>query len=80
MSETEAEPRLINNWDELADIKDSETHRLELEDCCGWIINKKTEELEYYLSTHTFYDSKFQRSTEVLQGYGFNVQIKNWHA
>ena len=71
---------LINNWEELAKVGDSETHRLEIENFCGWVINKATEEYDYYLSTHTFYGKKFKTSTKMLKKYGFNVQIKNWDA
>lgn len=74
--------QLISTWDELAAVEDSKTHKLEIEpfDCCGWIINKQSGEHEYYLSTHTFYGNKHKRSAEVLQKYGFNVDIKNWDA
>ena len=75
-------PILINTWDDLARVEDSETHKIKIEpfDCCGWIINKQNNEPVYYLSTHTFYGSKHKRSTSVLQGFGFNVEIKNWDA
>lgn len=52
----------------------------------GWIKPKvETKETEdnyyghhYYLSTHTFYGSQYQESTEVLQKFGFDVEIDNW--
>lgn len=31
-----------------------------------------------YLSTHTFYGSQYKYSTELLQKYGFDVEIDNW--
>lgn len=31
-----------------------------------------------YLSTHTFYGSNYEHSTEILQKYGFDVEIDNW--
>lgn len=31
-----------------------------------------------YLSTHTFYGSRYKYSTEVLQKCGFDVEIDNW--
>lgn len=31
-----------------------------------------------YLSTHTFYGSNYERSTEILQKHGFDVEIDNW--
>jgi hypothetical protein len=75
-------PILITTWDDLARVEDSESHKIEIEpfDCCGWIINKQSNELEYYLSTHTFYGSKHKISTKVLQSFGFNVVIKNCDA
>ncbi len=73
-------PQLISNWDELAKVEESDTHRLEIEDHCGWIYCKATGEREHYLSTHTFYGSKYQYSTAALQQYGFSVEIANWDA
>lgn len=31
-----------------------------------------------YLSTHTFYGSQYEYSTELLQEYGFDIEIDNW--
>ena len=31
-----------------------------------------------YLGTHTFYGSQYKYSTELLQKYGFDVEIDNW--
>ena len=72
--------RSINNWKELAEVEDSETHKLEIYEINGWIINKETKELCAYLSTRAFCGSQFEHSTQTLQEYGFNVQIKNWDA
>lgn len=77
------ELKLIKNWDELAQVEDSETHKLEIDEingrlCSGWIVNKKTGDQEIYLSTHTFYGLNFENSTKVLQEHGFNVEIDNW--
>lgn len=70
--------RLIENWKELATVEESETHKLEIEEYCGWVIDKATGKHETYLSTHTFYGQCFEYSTKILQECGFNVQIKNW--
>lgn len=78
--ETELAPLLIHNWDELAAVEDSETHTLKIDRCCGWINNKSTNQLDHYLSTHTFYGSTFKESTKILQTCGFNVQLKNCDA
>jgi len=70
----------INNWDELAQVEDSEAHTLEIEDHNGWIVNKDTKEHVEYLSTHTFYGNFHEHRSALLQRYGFNVQLKNWDA
>ena len=70
--------RYIKDWKELATVEDSKTHRLEIEDHNGWVISKATGEHEYYLSTHTFYGSMYERSSTLLQEYGFNIHLKNW--
>lgn len=31
-----------------------------------------------YLSTHTFYGSRYKYSTEVLQKHGFDIELENW--
>lgn len=64
----------INNWKELSKVSDSETHTLDIEDCCGWIITKRTGERSY-LSTHTFYGKEYERSTKRLRACGFDVII-----
>lgn len=92
---------LINNWNELKEFaSESETHFLVIEDCSGFLnvkeefekryddnkpYDKQIENLDHYLSTHTFYgytDDRFggqyRESTKKLQACGFNVIIKNW--
>lgn len=77
----ENKPKLIRTWNELKECT-SETHTLEidLDGHSGWIRNKENNkgDYEYYLSTHTFYGSTYKHSTEILQNYGFNVQLANW--
>lgn len=70
----------IDNWHELANVAESDTHRLEItpDDGNGWIVSKETGEYETYLSTHTFYGSEHERSSKLLQDHGFNVQLANW--
>jgi len=75
--------KLINNWDELAQVGESETHRLEINWIgdvrgSGWIVNKETGDFEIYLSTHTFYGNDYKESTKLLQEHGFDIQLKNW--
>lgn len=73
-------PKLVKNWKELAEVPDSQTHTLKIEDGSGWIYKKEPHEMEEYLSTHTFYGSTYERSTELLQSYGFNIELDNWDA
>lgn len=75
-------PRLIKDWEELKDCT-SETHILEIDDCCGWVHPKNDLEFKvwdghYYLSTHTFYGQVYKESTEMLQKCGFDVELSNW--
>lgn len=84
----------IRDWEELSKIpNESETHILEIEHhCgCGWLKakNKKdydetkeymdqVQNLDIYLSTHTFYGRNYKHSTEVLKACGFDVELDNW--
>ena len=81
-------PKLIRNWEELSQVPPNDKYKIVLEDsgCCAWIEPiKETEETQadyfehhVYLSTHTFYGRFYERSTETLQKYGFDVEIDNW--
>lgn len=31
-----------------------------------------------YLSTHTFYGSRYKEYTKILQGFGFDIELDNW--
>lgn len=77
--------RLIKSWEELAKVEESETHYLEIkpEEGSGWIVTKnpvsdKFSDRMKYLSTHTFYGSTHEYSTQLLQSCGFDVEIDNW--
>lgn len=75
--------KLIRTWSELAEVPDSETHRLEIDEDNGWIVTKypesdKFSDRQKYLSTHTFYGEQHKRSTTLLQSCGFDVEIANW--
>ena len=78
------EPKLIRNWKELATLGDSDTHILEIDvdGCNGWLKEKAAgdDKLGTYLSTHTFYGTKFEYSTRILREAGYNVQLANWDA
>lgn len=84
----ESKPTLITDWDELAKLPPSDTHRLEIdtEYCNGWIAPLDEADTgsfdatsdKVYLSTHTFYWGSHEYSTKVLRESGFNVTIANW--
>ena len=76
-------PQFIPGWTELAQLPDSETHRLEIDlrGGNGWIKEKANPEaFGHYLSTHTFYGLNHKHSTDVLRRCGWNVTCANWDA
>ena len=69
------------DWSDLAELPESETHRLEIDvkGRNGWIYDKRDPEaFGHYLSTHTFYGMKHKYSTRLLKRCGFNVVCANW--
>ncbi len=46
--------------------------------CSDSIPTKEYFDNHVYLSTHTFYGSKYEYSTKLLQEHGFDVEIDNW--
>ena len=76
-------PRVfIKTWAELAQLPESPTHRLEInvDGGNGWIHKKGEETFPRYLSTHTFYGTRYQHSTRLIRRCGFNVALANWHS
>ena len=79
--------RFIKDWRDL-DGLESENYKLDIDliHGSGWILPKvETEETKenwfdhhVYLSTHTFYSLNYKESTEILQKYGFDVELDNW--
>lgn len=72
---------MVRHWADLAALPESETHCLEIEvqNCNGWIKDKRNpNEMGHYLSTHTFYGSNHERSTQLLRKCGWNVTCANW--
>jgi len=72
---------LVRHWYDLAEVHESETHRLKIDVARsnGWIKKKGNEEAPgHYLSTHTFYGSTHAESTRLLRKCGFNVTVQNW--
>ena len=77
-------PKFIKDWKDLVGLE-SEHYKLEInvDGGNGWIVPKDETDEEffensYYLSTHTFYGRNYKRSTEVLQRFGFDVELDNW--
>lgn len=77
----------VSTWKELDGLvsKDGK-HRIDvnLELCSGWIHpvddvpGEPFGKDNRYLSTHTFYESQCKRSTELLQNFGFDVELVSW--
>lgn len=57
------------------EMNDDEEH---ICNCSDEIKNEHYFKNHVYLSTHTFYGSNYKRSTEILQKYGFDIEIDNW--
>lgn len=80
-------PRVIKTWEELAGLE-SEHYKIDvdLKHYCGWIRPKvETDETEInywnhheYLSTHTFYEGSHKYYTDILQMFGFDVELGSW--
>lgn len=82
--------KYIKTWKELSQISSTDNkYKIVLEEdgYCGWIVPvKETEETKtdyfkhhVYLSTHTFYGpTSYKESTNLLQKYGFDVELANW--
>jgi len=86
--------KLIRNWEELANIPNESTTHILTVDIAGGSghLNAKNEKpynsnksfmrqlhhLDVYLSTHTFYGSKYKHSSKMLRACGFDVELENW--
>lgn len=70
--------KLIKNWSEL-DGLENDNYKIEVDTYigCGWIHSKR-EDRDIYLTTHTFYGSKYKESTQLFQDCGFDIEIANW--
>ncbi|KOP29496.1 hypothetical protein ADM98_11535 [Exiguobacterium sp. BMC-KP] len=70
---------LVKSWEELNQCK-SDTHylKIDLDMGCGWVKSKTDAEDRLYLSTHSFYGSCHEGTTQILQERGFAVEIDNW--
>lgn len=79
--------KFIKDWHDLVGLE-SNDYYLEINTKwgCGHIRPKViTDEVKenwgkhnMYLNTHMFYGSCYQHYTELLQKYGFDVQLDNW--
>lgn len=78
--------KLIKDWSELIGLESDNYIIVSDTDYSAWIEPKtETEETEsdyykhhVYLSTHTFYESQYKASTQLLQSYGFDVELESW--
>lgn len=71
---------LIEDWEDLSKVPPSDTHRIYVDGCSGFVWCRETNKPIHYLSTHTFYGNQHEASTKKLQSFGFNVEIANWDA
>ena len=78
-------PRQIKDWGELNGLE-NEIYKVEVETMacgasCAWIVPKKQSQANNGMARHTslapctFYSNNYQRATEILQKYGFDVEL-----
>lgn len=69
--------KTVENWEQLNECT-SENYQLEVDLHIG--SGRIVQDGNYiaYLSTHTFYESTYKHSEELLNKYGFNVKLKSW--
>jgi len=71
-------PKIIKSWEDLAQLPDSATHRLQIKDWCGWVISKEVPpkgRKHQYLSSHSFYKSHYKQTTQKLRDCGFDITL-----
>lgn len=71
----------IYTWEQLAKVQPSKTHKLDIdvEMCCGWIIENIKTMNDIYLSTHTFYSGDTTKEVnDILQTCGFEIELVSW--
>lgn len=75
------EPKFIRDWPDLLGMENEKYYiNVDLKYGSAKIIEKATGRVVVYLSTHTFYGSQYEASTEILRKCGFNVTLNNWDA
>ena len=68
--------KIAKNWSDLAGLENENYYLdINIDFGCGWIRSKETDESVAYLTTHTFYKSKYRFCTAQLQHYGFEVEL-----
>jgi hypothetical protein len=79
INKEKCERKLIKGWNDLVGLE-NERFILEINTDmgCGWVRRKSDYASVAYLSTHTFYGSRYEYSTKMLNSFGFNVEIDNW--
>jgi len=76
-------PKIIKSWEDLAQLPDSATHRIEIGDYRAWVIKKRPLGDEEnvlgkgfeYLPSNSFHVSHHKQSTQTLKNCGFNVTL-----
>jgi hypothetical protein len=67
-----------NKWEDLVGLVSVDgLYRLDIDvkRGCGNIINTKTGKREHYLTTHSFYSSRYKHTEAVLRDYSFDVTL-----
>ena len=75
-------PKIIKSWEELAQLPDSTTHRIQVKDSCAWVISMQKPfggedkgKGYQYLSSYSFDKSQNKQATQILKNCGFNVRL-----
>lgn len=80
-------PKKIRTWEEMDGMTSWDGRyriEVELDNGCGYIVPTfPVEDKDYwkhyeYLSTHAFYEKTHKMYTEILQRFGFNVELVSW--
>jgi hypothetical protein len=76
-----SKPKFIRDWEELSKVPPSDTHYILIDTGYSGRVYSIADDGKrpVYLSTHTFYGKgQNLRSTELLQSFGFNVELDDW--
>jgi hypothetical protein len=71
--------KIIKNWNDLVGMSNDEYYLdINTDIGFGWVRKRIDDSTVAYLSTHTFYEKKYEFSTEILQSFGFDVKLVSW--